>query len=805
MDESFLATLNSKLSLIDDLGERLVHVKWSRETFTLLSQTAQETMRLVQQQYGYEPIAELIARLGRQVDDSIRTGQFPQGAERERLFSVLKALRQHIPPAALETATGLTRPTTRPPNPIEIWLLAESDDQQIAPSLEAVGFQMRLLRNLAEVRNLLVQQQPAALIVDLDASEGSLFAAINMVAEGKDRSLKAPCFFISERSDLAARLEAISAGGVGYFTKPLNKSALLESLNDWLLHKSARGYRVLIVEDKVAEAQRISNILEERRIVTHIVHQPLHVLQALHRFQPDLLILDLELGGASGVDIAKAIRQHEAFENLPMILLAAPTDLKRHLSALGAGGDDLLSKPIAAEGLLAAVTYRLRRAQALYHKLARLGQRDSVSGLYNRRYFLDQLHQVLQQQALLTPAAGANHRPYPAVILISLDNLRSAETNDIAISDLVVEQAARRLQKALGFEHPAARFGDATFAVLTRQLAQEAVIELSRKSYLAVEREAYTVGNTALRLRVSVGISIGEPGIGSTQLIQQADLACSMARKSQTERIHIYHPQADQAADESRQQTLLNEIRDAARQERMSLVFQPIASLRGDATARYEVLLRMYDREGHEILPETVFGIAQRYRLGVMLERWVIAKVIQLLQERLQQGVRTIFFVNLSPAIIHDEEFADWLKGQLHTVAIHPEDLVLEMAEITAEHYIQKLQSFLKETKALGCSFSLDNFGARSTSQQLLRELPVDYVKLDAQFVQNLADDKDKQKRLQTMITELTKANVTTVVGSIEDLPTLYALWSCGVNYVQGYYLQRPDKKMEYDFSGSAL
>jgi diguanylate cyclase (GGDEF)-like protein len=787
------------LQVIEDLRERLTYVKWSRENLALLDQAARDLLQIVQDPPHYARIAATVSRLAQQTGACLSHGQLPQGVAREELLATLDDLCCNLPQA--DAWTMESRPRQGDRTAVlrgEILLLADHDMNILVVELEGAGFQVRRVNTFTELRDLLAETLPVAFIVDMDFSEGELFASFNMVADQDDRfDRKAPLFFISERSDLAARLEAVSAGGRAYFTKPVNIQALSEALYERLQAESLQGYRVLIVSDNPAEAQRLVNFLQHKAIVTQVVEQPLEVIRLLHRFQPQLLLLDLDIRTVNGVELAMAIRQHETFSELPMLILSAQVNLNPYLAELGAGGDDLLRKPVGAEYLLAAVTNRLHRARTLSYKLSHLGQKDTVTGLYNRRYFLEQLERAVAKNRSIT------------VMLITLDNLRELEARDVNLADAVLEQVARRLQAGVEPGQQLARFGDAMFAVLLSGADREALLDTARTLRTALETEPYTVDSESLRLRTSVGISTA---MAEEQdwpyLIQQADMACLIAREagqeSWRERIHVYNPQADWEATVLQRQRLLEEIQEALQQRRLSLVFQPIVSLRGDTTARYEALLRMRNQEGQELLPETVFGVVQNHRLGLLLERWVIANAIRLLRERQAHNQPTTLFVNISPAVLQDEAIVEWIKTALERTGIHPDQLVFEMAEANAEKHLPSLCRFVEAVRNLGCGFSLDRFNGGEVGRTLLGKLAVDYVKLDPHFVYDLSGDESKQQELQQLAQALEALQITTVASSIENLATLQALGSCGMNYVQGFFLQVPHTEMTYNFASGA-
>ena len=797
MNERFtLETLTSKLKLIEDLWERLVHVKWSREGLAELAQAVQDAGQVTQNLDGCEWSAELLMQLNQQLSTALTAVQLPREADRERLQGILRALRQASPQGDLPLDIKTSR-SRRLSASGEILLVASDDAQKLTSELRGVGFRVRHLSTLAEVRAALAETTPVAAIIDMDCHEGALLAGINMIARDKDRvDLKAPAFFISERGDLMARLEAVSAGGEGYFTKPVDISQLLAALNDQLRREYVSG-RVLIVDDTPKEAREMALVLEARGMVVQTLDRPIEITQVLYRFQPDLLLLDLELREISGLELARAIRQYPDFDNLPIILLSAQADINRRLAGLDVGADDLLGKPVAADYLFKAVSHRLRRVQTLHHKLVQLNQKDTISGLYNRRYLLKQLQLLL--------AETKNNNSSIAVMLITLDNLRTLAARDLAAFDPIVEQAAGRLRASLAAGQRAARFGDAIFAILCNTGDRQVLLDSARTIRNALETDPYRVGGDSFQLRTSIGISVVEKEEVNVQsLIQQADLACSSAWVAGGDHIQIYHPQAIPKVQAAQQKSVLEDIREAVQQQRMNLVFQPIVSMQGDPAERYEVLMRMY-KEGQELLPETVFGATQRHRLGMVLDRWVVGQSIRLLRERQNRVQSTTLFVNISPAVLRDSEFATWLKAGLEKTGVAAGKLVFEMAETTAEQHLLELCEFLDKVKPLGCAFSLERFSGSEQSLELLKKLPVDYVKLDGDFARDLVEDKNKQQQLKTLAQELNTLGLTTIAGNIEKLPTLFALWNCGVNYVQGFFLQQPHAEMNYDFTSGAF
>ncbi len=814
--------LAGKLKRVEDLAEKLVYIKWSREFFVLLLRATQDILTLARPQPEYHKIVVLAERLEQQIGECLDKGDLPKGAERERLIAVVDALCRTAPrrggelgpidPVTQKPAEPRTVPLfsrwdkSERPQPAagetpssKLWLVAPESANEVARKLEQRGgFQVRRCANLTEIRALLVRsEQPVVLIIDLD------FVADHQPPLEQIKTLRqllapeTPILFLADRSDITARLDAVEAGGSGYFIKPVDIALLLEILDERVLKTS--DHRILIVDDALLAAREIARWLDGRGMVTQVLAQPQQILQVIANFRPNLLILNLDLKEIDGLTLAQAIQQHELLRELPLILLSERADSGERLSATSLSGEALLGKSLNPELLFAAVAKRLRQRRGLYRKLSQLSNRDTVSGLYNRPYFLAHLERMLV-------TVEANIQPV-AIMLISLDNLRVVESHDVAAADEIVEQAAKRLQTALGADPIAARFGNAVFTVLLSFTSQEALVATAHAVQGALETGPYPFNSEGFQLRTSIGISVATPALREAAiLIQQADMACGMARDSKDMRILVQHGQsAEQEADHPRQRRLLEEIREAVQQQRMNLLFQPVVSLRGDTTERYEVLLRMRNHEGWELLPETVFSLVKRHRIGMVLDRWVIAHSIRMLRERQMRGHSAILFINISPTILQDDELPDWLSSGLQKTGVPAANLVFEITETTAELNRQALLPFLRKLKQLGCGLSLDHFSGHERAQALVQLLRADYVKLDPKFAQDLLNDKERQQQLGQMTRELAVLGVTTIITGVEDATNLPTLWSCGIDFVQGYFLQRPHTDMQYDFDQTVL
>jgi len=790
--------LVNHLKLIDDLWQKLYYVKWNAKSFAMLVRLARDMVQTAQD-LDDARLRNLVAQLEQHIGNCAASGSLPSEPDRQRLIALIDALRNMLVNGG--SLSGSDEPRTRPllsPLP-EIFVIAPGENSLLVAKFEDSGYKVHYIANLVEAERRLQERAPGAIIVDVDFP-GSPDAALKLIANLRaETGLRAPVLFLAERNDMSARLDAVRAGGMAYFSKPFDNEDLLTTLRELLLPQTSQGYfRVLIVNDQPTEAWEIAGALEEQGIVPRVVIQPLQVLQDIYRFRPDLVLIDLDLKEINAPELAQVIAQHRDCDILPMILLCFAADMPHYLTSLDVPGASLLAKPLALSYLSWEVKQRLRRARTIRVKLSLLTDNDPVSGLFNRRRYLALLEQAIESLGLSVRSL--------AVVFIVLDNLRSIrDSAGVAIADEVVGQAAGRLRQVLNQDQQASRFSDAIFTVLIPNLLGEPLLALARRIRDTLETGFYKVGEQALLLRTSIGITVAtDRNQDHLVLIQQADSACGLARQAKGERIVLQQsrPAAKDDQETSSRARMLEEVREIVAHERLWLVFQPIASMRGDTNERYEVLLRLRGGDGQELVPGSVFGVVYNHELGRVLDRWVIEHVLDLLRQRQS---KTTAFIKILPVTLQDRTLSGWLNERLEQTGVEAHCLVFAVAETTAERSLRDMFGFLGGIKMLGCGFCLDRFGRGADSLALLKNLGADYVKLDMHFVNGIAKDPKKQMQLKELTQSLEALGATTIVGGVEDVKAMPILWSLGVDLIQGFFLQRPYGEMSYDFSGAAF
>jgi EAL domain-containing protein (putative c-di-GMP-specific phosphodiesterase class I) len=234
------------------------------------------------------------------------------------------------------------------------------------------------------------------------------------------------------------------------------------------------------------------------------------------------------------------------------------------------------------------------------------------------------------------------------------------------------------------------------------------------------------------------------------------------------------------------------EMRRALEDDLLQLHCQPVLDLQTGGIAQYELLIRMMGPDGRLILPQAFLGPARRAGLAHAIDRWVVRKAIILLHETAMAGQDVSLEVNLSPEAVHDPDLPAMVEQELAGTPIDPSRLVLEVTGATAADHLEATRALAKRLRALGCRFALDDFRSNFGSFRLLRDLPLDYLKLDGELVGSLSESRTSQLIVKALVDVAAGTGMKTVGVFVSDDPTIAALRELGVDYAQGYAVGRP-------------
>jgi len=431
----------------------------------------------------------------------------------------------------------------------------------------------------------------------------------------------------------------------------------------------------------------------------------------------------------------------------------------------------------------------------LARRLEYVVEHDFLTGLLNRRHFERELAREIER--------AARYGSPGAVLLVDLDNFK--EINDTfghRAGDDVLKGAAGLLRRRLRQTDVVARVGGDEFAVLLAQADADQVRIVADEVVKALNLEFAVLGDQSVRMSASVGVAMFE-GLTDTQAMAYADLAMYEAKETGRNRFEMYQAASGGRERVSARFAEAERIRRAIEENRLILYSQPILDLRRNEVLQHELLLRLPDEDGGEPLPPSAFLYrAERSGLIQAIDAWVVRKAIELIAEQGRAGRRLTLHVNLSGRSIGDRRLAALTEAALTESGIDPGCLVFELTETAAISNFEAARAFADRLHARGCRFALDDFGAGFGSFYYLKSFPFDYLKIDGDFIRELAASPVNQLVVSAIVSIARGLGKDTVAEFVADEATCSRLREIGVDFVQGYHVGRPQPVSEAPWAG---
>ncbi|MBK7146257.1 MAG: EAL domain-containing protein [Xanthomonadales bacterium] len=426
-------------------------------------------------------------------------------------------------------------------------------------------------------------------------------------------------------------------------------------------------------------------------------------------------------------------------------------------------------------------------------ELDRLRSQDLVTGLYNRSSFISELDRVA--------AEAASGKSDLTLFFIEPDNFRKVlDTVGIGNADLLLADMAKLLKSQLRDNDIAARVGEFNFGVILPRLSHEKAEAIAQNLRKAFEEHVFELNGKSVNLTICNGVVfIGEKIANTQNMLAEAAGALKTAQTEGSNRYSIFDPAAQDKADAEKQRAWLNLVKDALAHDGFTLYFQPIISLMGEEGEFYEILLRLNSPKG-EISPGHFLPIAEKNGLMPAIDRWVIGKAIKTVAEREREGRKCTFFIKTTPQTMDDAAILPWIATQLQAARLRGDALVFEAPESKVVTNLKAARTFQKGLEQFHASFAIEQFGSGLNSMQLLKHVDAKYLKIDRTYMAELPKNKDNQAKVKELADQARSMDKLTVAEFVEDAASMSILFSCGVNFVQGNFLQEPEKVMSYDF-----
>ena len=415
---------------------------------------------------------------------------------------------------------------------------------------------------------------------------------------------------------------------------------------------------------------------------------------------------------------------------------------------------------------------------------------DALTGCTNRLHFEQQLERLAAQ-------TGPGDPGY-ALLYMDLDQFKVInDTAGHAAGDRLLVELTGELRALLRQHDILCRLGGDEFGMIIVEASREHAHEVADRIYRAFQSLVFSHEGHAFAVRASLGlVHCRETGGSVEELMAAADIACYAAKENGRNELSEYRASDEAMAQRSSEMNWLPRLQRALDQDEFRLHAQPISPLHPDSAqagiTHYELLLRLQDDDGSEIAPWQIIQAAERYGLMREIDRWVIAHALQQIAGALAAGVNAGFSINLSGQSAADATLIDFIRQQYALHDIDPTRVWFEITETAAISHFATAVALTEQIRVLGSKVALDDFGSGLSSFGYLKNLPVDVLKIDGQFVRELAGNPFDQEMVRA-ISQIARAmGILTVAEFVEDERTMEVLREIGIDYAQGYHIARP-------------
>ena len=642
---------------------------------------------------------------------------------------------------------------------------------------------------LPDARDLvdaLIQINPELLVVFSDEK----LLPIEALSELRARTQPpVPVILVSERVDEASMTEALRAGA---------QEVVSLSHPERLQLVCARELRAFRLERALNST--LSSAREYQRELAAFVEGSADAIAQVH----EGIVVDanpawLELYGHSDADAVRGqplmdlfdAESHAALKGgLAACLTGKWSDHQLRVTAQLADGTQLPLEMTLSQGefdgepvVRLIVPSRRHDEAEIQRRLAEAVRTDPATGMLHRRYLVEQL------KARLTEPVKGGVRYIACIRLDRVDQL-VGQVGALQAEDLIAQFAAVVRAESAPSDL-AGRFTSASLMFLIERGTVRDVEAWAEHLVRKLATTVFKVESRTLSATATVGLGLVPPTVSEIAgPVADAVEACRKGGENGGNQVYSLGRADSDTRVQAYDKIWVRHIKAALMENRFRLVQQPIASLLGEDKGMFDVLVRMLDEQGKEVLPSEFIPAAERNDLMKNIDRWVVGASMSFCAARKPAGI----FVRLSRDTVNDKSLPIWLANQLKASKLDPARLCFQVAQEIADQYLLQTKELREQFKRQGFRFAIEHFGAGADPGTLVDHLKPEFVKIDGTLMQGLATSAALQTRVKGLVEIAKRVGATTVAERVEDANTMAVLWQLGIEFIQGYFVHKPEE-----------
>ncbi|MGD8419330.1 MAG: EAL domain-containing protein [Gammaproteobacteria bacterium] len=672
--------------------------------------------------------------------------------------------------------------------------------EQITSSLRAAGMHVRaeFAEDSEDMCSMLESKTLDLVLFSMGLPDFALSQADHLIREcGRHVALIA----MAEKIDTASIVKAIDEGATD-----LVDSNSLEHLIR-VISREARNIatwrKATRLELEYQESEkRCQNLLTNSKDAVAYVHEGMHV------YANEVY---LELFGNTDLD------ELEGTPLIDMVDTSQQDELKTFLRELGKHenqSNEIELQLLHSSGEKISATLEFSRASydgepcmqilirssddtsELEEQINYLHQHDLVSGLYNRQYLMDALKTALAE------AIGGNYQSY--MVYVAIDNFQSIrDLVGISGCDTLIIDVAAILKDNAAEGDVVARFGAYAYVCLGKLGKRPEVEAFADKIIKLVEQHISEIDNQSISATCSAAVVFIDENSPNNvnEIVSRAEKACDEIQTAGGNGSTTYVPKVGEMTQEEEDGITADLIKDALNHSRIKGLYQPVVGIKAQEGERYDSSIMLTSEDGYQLEAKNYLAAAERTGTAKMLDRWKILHAIKKIAETGKQGRKIEFFVSLSADSIRDAGLPQWVSENISKAKINGEQLVFMVDESQAVNQLKAVKALAMALQQLHCKFGIDEFGTGLNPFQLVKHVNADYVRINQVYMDGLAQNQENQSSITDLAYQAMELGINTITPGVTDAAVLSVLWTLNVDFVQGDFLQPPQRELNYDFN----
>lgn len=419
-------------------------------------------------------------------------------------------------------------------------------------------------------------------------------------------------------------------------------------------------------------------------------------------------------------------------------------------------------------------------------ELFEIKNKDLLTKFFNRTYF----HQLLSESM-----DAAKNKAGDSLLMIGIDGADKHEKElGIGNLDLFIVSLAEFLESKLGKDVVYCRYADTTFIIKLKTSIENAE-KVAEKLRAIISEQIFSAGSTSVNCTVSISVTQLTPQCESeSEVIKTLTDNLDTLQEEGGNLIKVFDPAEEEKQARAASKAWIDRITDGLENDKFVLHFQPVVNIDGDEKEHYEVLIRLKAEDNKLIFPQQFIPVATKYGFINEIDHWVVKKALQTIKDSKRD---VMLFVKMSHQTLTDAAFPNMLANALKTIGVTGDKLAFEIRESELVTYATQMKPIIKSIKATHCKIVVEKFGSGLNSFSILKHFPVDLLKVDSSFMQDLGNNTENQDKVKEIVDKAHNQGKQVICEFIEDASTMSIMWKMAVNFVQGNFIAEPSENME--------